>query len=99
MAYTIARDGAGGLAITLQPVYFDGGVAPGNAGAGGTGDTSGTVGAALLAAIGATSAAFTDGGSLSALASKRAICHICVSERDLLKPGMPVRRIPLKIFQ
>jgi len=55
------------------------------------------VGAGGGVPIGATSTAFAEGGNLSALATSSAICHICVSLSDLLKPGMPLRRMPLNI--
>jgi len=39
------------------------------------------------------------GSGLSALASSRLTCHICVSVRTSLKDGMPVSRMPLDTFQ
>src|SRR5690242_6271670 len=39
------------------------------------------------------------GGSLSPWASSKATCHICSSESEPAKPGMPVRRIPFLTFQ
>ena len=39
------------------------------------------------------------GSSLSAFASSKLTCHICVSERTWLYAGMPVSRIPLSTFQ
>jgi len=43
--------------------------------------------------------AVTELGSLSAIASISEICHIWVSKRLRLKPGIPVSRIPFAIFQ
>ena len=48
----------------------------GKTGAGGAGVASGIVAAGVLAPIGVTSAAFAEVGSLSALATKSANCHI-----------------------
>ena len=42
---------------------------------------------------------FTDAGSLSALASNRLTCHICVVDSVLSNPGIPVIRIPLSTFK
>src|SRR5215470_1317011 len=69
--------------------------AGGGAGVAGADDDGG----GLASAGEPTRACFAEDGSLSALASRIAICHICVSESDLEKPGIPVRRIPLAIFQ
>ena len=41
----------------------------------------------------------TDFGSLSACATSKLTCHICVSLNASRKPGIPVRRIPLATFQ
>src|SRR5450755_3325865 len=49
--------------------------------------------------IGAARTSFAACGSLLALAASRLTCHISVSESDLLKLGIPVRRIPLATFQ
>lgn len=38
-------------------------------------------------------------GSLSAFASSRLICHICLSDKELVNPGIPVKRIPFATFQ
>src|SRR6202011_1318569 len=42
---------------------------------------------------------FTAGEILSAFANKTLTCQSCVSFRDALKPGMPVRRMPFLAFQ
>src|SRR3981081_4100578 len=64
----------------LQPVYFGGGTELGKTGAGvaggGAGVASGIPAAGALAPIGVTSAAFAEVGSLSALATRSANCHI-----------------------
>ena len=80
-------------------VHLGDGEALGNAGAGGIGVASGIVVVGALVGVGATSAAFAEAGNLSAFASKSEICHIWVSESDLLNPGMPLRRMPFAIFQ
>ncbi len=74
--------------------FFGDGAEPGAADAPGA-----ELGAGALLPGGVTSAVFTAGGSLSALASRIAICHIWVSESDFEKPGMPLRRMPFAIFQ
>jgi len=48
---------------------------------------------------GAAKIVLTEAGSLSSCASNRLTCHIWVSFRDCLKPGIPVRRIPFATFQ
>src|SRR5258708_5451894 len=47
----------------------------------------------------AARATFTAGEILSAFANKTLACQSCVSFRDALKPGMPVRRMPFLAFQ
>lgn len=42
---------------------------------------------------------FTDCGSLSAFATSKLTCHICVLDRVFPKPGIPVIRIPPATFQ
>jgi hypothetical protein len=59
-------------------------------------------GAEEIAAAGGGSGAksfFAESGSLSALATNSAICHICVSSKIPLKVGIPVNRIPFFTFQ
>lgn len=68
------------------------------------GDAGGVIAGGTVVACGtegggATNEPFAEAGSLSALASSNEICHICVSESDLPKPGIPVKRMPLKTFQ
>jgi len=48
---------------------------------------------------GGASCCFTASEILSAFASSRLTCHICVSLRLPLNPGMPVKRIPFATFQ
>src|SRR5271165_573677 len=59
--------------------------------------TSGAAGAAGTA--GGAKTSFAACGNLSALASNRLTCHICVVESVLLNPGIPVMRIPPATFQ
>src|ERR1700724_1258110 len=47
----------------------------------------------------AARAAFTAGEILSAFANRTLTCQSCVSFRDALKPGMPVKRMPFLAFQ
>jgi len=59
-------------------------------------------GAAGIATAGGGSGAnnfFAESGSLSALATKSANCHICVSFNMPLKVGIPVNRMPFFTFQ
>src|SRR5579859_1922007 len=47
----------------------------------------------------ATSFSFAAAGNLSAFAQTKLTCHICVVDNDVLKPGIPVIRIPPDTFQ
>ena len=42
---------------------------------------------------------FTDWGSLSALATNKLTCYICVLDNVFSKPGIPVMRMPPATFQ
>jgi len=65
------------MSKVLQPAYFGGGAELGTAfGKTGAAVAGGTLTMGVLATMGATSAAFAEAGSLSALASKSATCHI-----------------------
>ena len=60
----------------LQPAYFGGGTELGKTGAGVAGGAFVAGGVFAAGAIGVTSAVFAEDGSLSALATKSANCHI-----------------------